>query len=150
MSPLTKIPPPAALALSIAGAVVLTRNVPVLQVACFRAPLAAAALVLAVVGWAGWAALEFRRHRTTILPQRQPTHLLCVGPFRFSRNPLYLAMLLLATAPWLAWGQLGLLLAPLGFFSFLNWVIVPFEEAKLRGIFGDAYAVYARRVGRWL
>lgn len=150
MSPLTKIPPPAALVVTIGGAVLLTRYVPALQVVGFRTPLAAVAVALAAGAWAVWAALEFRRYRTTILPHRQPTSLLCAGPFCVSRNPLYLAMLLLATTPWLAWGQLGLLLAPLGFFGFINWVIVPFEEAKLRGIFGVAYAEYARRVRRWL
>ena len=150
MSPLTKIPPPAAFAVSIAGAMLLTWYVPALQVACFRAPLVAVALVLAAGAWSGWAMLEFRRFRTTILPQRQPTRLLCAGPFCVSRNPLYLAMLLLAATPWLWWGSLGLLLAPLGFFSFSNWIIIPFEEVKLRGLFGDAYADYARRVRRWL
>jgi protein-S-isoprenylcysteine O-methyltransferase Ste14 len=147
---LTKIPPPAALVGTIAGAVLMTWSIPLLQGVCFHAPLAAAVVALAAGAWAGWAAREFRRYRTTILPHRQPTSLLCAGPFGVSRNPLYLAMLALATLPWLAWGQLGLLLAPLGFFSFINWVIIPFEEARLHGIFGDAYTDYARRVRRWL
>jgi len=150
MTPLTKIPPPVALVGSIIGAVLLTRAIPALQVVCFRVPLAAAGVALAAGAWSGWAMIEFRRFRTTILPQHQPTRLLCAGPFCVSRNPLYLAMLLLAATPWLWWGSLGLLLAPLGFFSFSNWIIIPFEEAKLRGLFGDAYADYARRVRRWL
>lgn len=150
MPSLTKIPPPAALVVMIGGAVLLTWHVRALQVAWFRAPLAAVAVALAAGVWAGWAMLEFRRFRTTILPQHQPTRLLCAGPFCVSRNPLYLTMLLLAATPWLWWGSLGLLLAPLGFFSFSNWIIIPFEEAKLLGLFGDAYADYTRRVRRWL
>ncbi|MBK8477405.1 MAG: isoprenylcysteine carboxylmethyltransferase family protein [Opitutaceae bacterium] len=149
MTSLAKVPPPLAFALSLAAALVLTRQVPAAQWAWFRAPWVAAAVVLVGGAWIVWAWLEFRRYRTTILPLRQPTSLLCRGPFCVSRNPLYLAMVLLAATPWLAWGQVGLLLAPLAFFAFVNWVIVPFEEAKLRAIFGDAYAEYCRRVRRW-
>ncbi len=127
----------------------MTRLVPAAQWVWFCAPWVAAAAVLAGGGWFGWAWLEFRRYRTTILPLRQPTSLLCRGPFCVSRNPIYLAMVLLAATPWLWWGALGLLLAPLGFFSFSNWVTIPFEEVKLRATFGDAYVEYCRRVRRW-
>ena len=150
MSLLTKIPPPVALAALLSGAVGVTRSVPLLQLAPFRSPLLAVVLGLAVVVLEIWGWREFRRHRTTILPLRRPTSLLCVGPFRFTRNPLYLTMLLLAVAVWVGWGQLGLLLAPLGFFAFVNGIIIPYEEAKLRSIFGDAYTDYCRRVRRWL
>ena len=150
MLPLTKVPPPLAWALSLAGSLLLTWYVPAAQLVWFRAPWVAGAVVLAGGGWIVWAWFEFRRHRTTILPLRQPTSLLCRGPFWVSRNPLYLAMVLLAATPWLGWGQVGLLLAPLGFFGFVNWVIIPFEEETLRGIFGEAYTDYTRRVRRWL
>lgn len=150
MVTLTRVPPPLALVVSLAAALVLTRQVPAAQWVWFRAPWVAAAVVAAGGSWIGWAWLEFRRYRTTILPLRQPTSLLCRGPFCVSRNPLYLAMVLLAATPWLAWGQVGLLLAPLGFFAFVNGFIVPFEEAKLRATFGDAYSEYCRRVRRWI
>lgn len=150
MSPLTKLPPPFAWALSLVGALLVTRYVPAAKWVWFRAPWLAGAAALVAGGWIGWASFEFRRYRTTILPLRQPTSLLCRGPFCVSRNPLYLAMVLLAATPWLAWGQVGLLLAPLGFFAFVNGVVVPSEEATLSGVFGDAYAQYTRRVRRWL
>lgn len=146
---LAKIPPPLALVGSMGLAALAARLVPPLGTVSLQSPWAAWGVALVALTWAGWAALEFRRYQTTILPQRRPTRLLCRGPFRFSRNPLYLAMLLLTAVPWLGWGRIGLLLAPALFFTFANWVIIPFEEANLRALFGDAYAGYCRRVRRW-
>lgn len=150
MSLLTKIPPPLALAVSLGAAALLTWRVPALQTVWFCSPMAAGLVAGGSVAWIVWAGFEFRRYRTTILPHRQPTSLLCAGPFCLSRNPLYLAMLLLSATPWLCWGSLGLLLAPLGFFAFINTVIVPHEEMTLRELFGDKYADYCRRVRRWV
>lgn len=149
MSLLAKIPPPVAWLLSIGAAVLLTRYAPALQVVWVRAPAVAGAVVLAALGLVGWAGREFRRYRTTVLPLRRPTSLLCAGPFRFSRNPIYLGLLAGAFAPWLWWGQAGLLLAPPLFFLVINGAVIPHEEAKLRSLFGDAYADYCRRVRRW-
>lgn len=148
MTPAT-IPPPLAWAFSIGLSALAGWFVPPLRTVWFHSLWLAWAVALGALIWCGWAALEFRRHRTTILPQRQPTALLCRGPFRVSRNPLYLAMLLLAVVPWLGWGRIGLLLAPGLFFVFANWVIIPSEEVALRALFGDAYAGYCRRVRRW-
>ncbi len=149
MSPLSRIPPPAALVLSIGVAAGLARWVPILRPVWFRAPALAGLVAALALGLTLWAWIEFRRYRTTILPLRQPTSLLCRGPFCFSRNPIYLGMLLGAFAPWLWWGQPGLLLAPPLFFAVINGAVIPYEEAKLRAIFGDAYADYCRRVRRW-
>ena len=146
---LAKIPPPLAWVASLGGAALAAWLVPPLGTVWFHSSWAAGGVALAALCWGSWAALEFRRHRTTILPQRRPRTLLCRGPFRFSRNPLYLAMLLLTVVPWLGWGRAGLLLAPPLFFAFANWGIIPFEEANLCALFGDAYADYCRRVRRW-
>jgi protein-S-isoprenylcysteine O-methyltransferase Ste14 len=149
MPSLAKLPPPLALVLSIGAAAVSTRYVPGLQAVWFRVPLSAGVVALSALALIIWAWVEFRRHRTTILPLRQPTRLLCAGPFRFSRNPIYLGMLLGAFAPWLGWGYTGLLLAPPLFFVVINGAVIPYEEAKLQGAFGEAYAEYCRRVRRW-
>ena len=146
---LAKIPPPLALVASVGLAALAGWFVPPLQTVWFHSSWVAWGVALGVSVWAGWAVFEFRRHETTILPQRRPTSLLCRGPFRYSRNPLYLAKLLLTVVPWLVWGRIGLLLAPALFFAFANWVIIPCEEAKLRALFGDAYAGYCCRVRRW-
>ncbi len=148
-TPLAKLPPPAVLALAIGAAVLATRMMPPLRHAWFRLPAGALALAVLALGVIGWAAVEFRRHRTTILPLRQPTSLLERGPFRFSRNPIYLGMLLLAFVPWLGWGAVGLLLAPALFFGVINGAVIPHEERTLEAVFGGPFRAYCRRVRRW-
>lgn len=97
-----------------------------------------------------WSALEMYHHRTTINPYGKPTSLLQTGPFRFSRNPIYLAdtlvycgigLLLESVWPWL--------LLPLLIFCMQRTVIVH-EEHLLTRLFGDDYRTYRRRVRRWL
>jgi protein-S-isoprenylcysteine O-methyltransferase Ste14 len=97
-----------------------------------------------------WSAIEMYRHRTTINPYGKPTSLLQTGPFRFSRNPIYLAdslvfcgigLLLESVWPWL--------LLPLLIVCMQRTVIVH-EEHLLTRLFGDDYRTYRRRVRRWL
>ena len=53
-------------------------------------------------------------------------------------------------------GEMGILveiapLIPLLFvIAYLNWIVIPVEEMKLRAVFGEAYAQYCDRVGRWI
>ena len=105
---------------------------------------------LEVLGAAG--VLAFLRARTTIHPHR-PAHasaLVTTGLYRYSRNPMYLA-LLLVLAGWavaLANG-LAFLLLP-GFVLSLDRLQIRPEERILRAKFGAAYEAYARSVRRWL
>ncbi len=102
------------------------------------------------VALSAWAILTVRYGRTPILPYRQPEQLLTRGPFRFSRNPIYLgeAMILAGIAlrsgealPWLTLPLflLGLTAGP------VRW-----EEEALRNRFGEAYRSYCQQVRRWL
>lgn len=108
------------------------------------------ALVLFVVAWYGWSLWLFARHRTGLLPG-QPTHALIEeGPFRVSRNPLYVGLLafylglaLLAPTFW------GLALFPAAVLL-LQWGAIHPEERYLRERFGAQYDDYVRRVRRWL
>jgi protein-S-isoprenylcysteine O-methyltransferase Ste14 len=115
----------------------------------WRVPLGGA-LVLCFVGWNGWSLWQFRRHETGLLPG-QATHAIIVeGPYRFSRNPLYLGLLvlylglaLLAPTSW------GLVLFPAAVLL-VTWGAVRPEERFLHERFGASYDEYARRVRRWL
>ena len=97
-----------------------------------------------------WSALEMFRYRTTINPYGKPSSLLQSGPFRFSRNPIYLAdtfvycgvgLLLNSVWPWL--------LLPLLIVCMQRTVIIHEEHLLLR-LFGDHYRLYRQRVRRWL
>lgn len=106
-------------------------------------------LCLAAGLFAG-AATEFLRARTTIIPRRDPSALISGGIYRVTRNPIYLADLLILAGLSLWWGSLpGLVLVPL-----LGWLLqVRFilgEEVRLAGAFGEAYDAYRRRTRRWI
>jgi len=89
-------------------------------------------------------------HRgTTLLPHGHPMHLVDMGPFLISRNPMYLSLVLIyaGAAIWqLALWPLILLLIP---FFIMNSIVIPFEERRLRAIFGKSYEEYAAKVRRW-
>ena len=108
------------------------------------------ALVLSFVGWNGWSLWLFGRHQTGLLPGQATNVLIEEGPFRVSRNPLYVGLLalylglaLLAPTFW------GLLLFPVAVLLILWGAILP-EERFLHERFGAPYDDYTRRVRRWL
>ena len=106
--------------------------------------VAAAALLLA-------ATLQFRLAKTEFMPN-SPTNasLVTDGVFALTRNPMYLGMTLICVAAALWLGRWPMLAAPLAFFAVANWVFIPFEEAKMRRQFADAFDAYAKRIRRWI
>jgi protein-S-isoprenylcysteine O-methyltransferase Ste14 len=92
----------------------------------------------------------FVQRRTTVLPERAPSSLVVRGPYRYSRNPMYLSLLLsyVGLCVQIGWPW-ALLLLPLPLLA-LQRVLIPFEEARLRERFGSAYVRYCAQVRRWL
>ena len=102
------------------------------------------------VALGAWSLLLFRRAQTSPLPFGTPTALLTAGPFRRSRNPLYLA-LALALAGFAAVLDNGWILASVAVLLVaLDRLIVPGEERRLRELFGERYLDYSGRVRRWI
>lgn len=93
---------------------------------------------------------QFATRETTVEPFGTPTALVTSGPYRFTRNPMYLSMLLILIGIAVFVGSVPLLLAPAAFFAIINASQIPSEERRLLGLFGDEYANYRRRVRRWL
>ena len=93
---------------------------------------------------------HFRRHQTTVEPFGTPTALVATGPYRFTRNPMYLGIVTTLLGIALVVATVPFLLAPLAFFVIINATQIPREEAKLTALFGDEYTNYRRRVRRWL
>ncbi len=97
-----------------------------------------------------WTLWTFRRHRTTVNPYAGASTLCTEGPFRFSRNPIYVGdWLLLAGGTlllntWWAW-----IFAPLIWLT-IRYGVIRHEEAHLEAKFGDAYRAYKARVRRWI
>lgn len=118
-------------------------------------PLAArlvlGALLLGLVALhGGWGLLTFRRMGTTPEPNGVASALLTTGPFRWSRNPLYVGLsTLLACFGLLLDSAWMLFLVPV-LVLLLDRLVIVREEARLRTQFGEAYEAYCRRVRRWL
>jgi len=97
--------------------------------------------------WAWWL---FRRRETAICHTGAATVLVDRGPFRVTRNPMYLGMTAMLAGCACILGTLPTLFAPAVFFLLMNSVFIPFEERRLSEIFGQQYTEYRRRVRRWL
>lgn len=97
-----------------------------------------------------WAAIAFRRARTSIVPHEIPSALVETGPFRHSRNPIYVADLIILAGWTLSLGA-PLALALLWPFQqvLLRLFILP-EEDRLSVHLGEPYRLYRTRVRRWL
>jgi protein-S-isoprenylcysteine O-methyltransferase Ste14 len=109
------------------------------------------ALIVAGVGSAFWAAMLFRSEGTEIDPTSESNKVLVVrGPFRITRNPMYLGLVLASLGIAFCVGSLPMFAVPLLVFATANFVHIPFEEAKMRRQFGAAYDDYTRRTPRWL
>lgn len=99
----------------------------------------------------GWAMVQFRIADTQLLPNSTKNNALVTsGIFGLTRNPMYLAMTLFALGGALWMGRPLMVLAPVLMFAVANWVFIPFEEAKMRRQFGDAFDAYTKRVRRWI
>ena len=102
------------------------------------------------LGLCAWAILLFRRFHTSPIPIVPSAALVIRGPYRFTRNPMYVGMALIyaGTALWLqlSWASLVL---PVVLVVIYTRVITR-EERYLQRRFGTAYREYQLRVRRWL
>jgi protein-S-isoprenylcysteine O-methyltransferase Ste14 len=97
-----------------------------------------------------WTLFTFWRHHTTVNPYKAASNLVQDGPFRYSRNPIYVG-------DWFIYAGGMLLLQTLWPLAFvpLVWLIIRFgvirhEERHLEAVFGEEYANFRARVRRWL
>ena len=98
---------------------------------------------------AGWGLVLFRKAKTTTVPGKLSGKLVTWGPYRFTRNPMYVGLILAYL------GEAGLLrqvwsvvLLPFTV-AYLHWTVIPVEEAKLEEAFHDEFGQYRLRARRW-
>lgn len=92
----------------------------------------------------------FVMHKTSVVPKRTPKSIIMIGPYKYSRNPIYVADAVILIGYVLTLGSvLSFLLVPV-----FAWVIrtrfINGEEARIRAEFGAAYDDYCKQTRRWI
>ncbi|MGB6346193.1 MAG: isoprenylcysteine carboxylmethyltransferase family protein [Methyloceanibacter sp.] len=93
---------------------------------------------------------EFRRAGTSVVPGEPSTTLLETGPYRFTRNPIYIGLVILYFGLAIVLTSAWMLVLLLPVLIVLQRGVVEREEAYLKAKFGQAYRQYQARVPRWL
>jgi protein-S-isoprenylcysteine O-methyltransferase Ste14 len=145
-----RVLPPLVFFVPLLGGLALHMKVPLVMPGRGWLPWAGAVLMAVGLALMAWAVTVMTRSRTTVIPWSTVEALVVDGPFARSRNPIYLADLLvyLGLTLW-ARSWWPLLLLPAVVLAVHGLVIRP-EEAYLKERFGEAYDRYAARVRRWL
>ena len=92
----------------------------------------------------------FRQKDTTIRPLQESSYLVKESIFNFSRNPIYLGMVLVLTGLWIFLGSITpLAIIPI-FAVLIQEVFIKEEEKMLEGKFGEEYREYKTSVRRWI
>lgn len=104
-------------------------------------------LALALLAWAITAITKAGSNVPTNMPT---TTIVQTGPYRFTRNPIYLGMFLGLVGLAIAFDSLWLLGTLVAFALVIRYGVVAREEVYLERKFGDAYRHYRTRVRRWL
>ncbi|MGR5416338.1 methyltransferase family protein [Vibrio diabolicus] len=112
--------------------------------------VAALTLLSGFIGIAG--VYEFRKEKTTVNPVKpeSATSVVSTGVFAYTRNPMYVALLLLIIALGLWWQHLSVIPCGALFISYMNRYQIKPEEHVLERLFGDDYLKYKNRVRRWI
>lgn len=97
-----------------------------------------------------WARMLFTARNTTLFVGRQSSPLVCDGPFRVSRNPMYVGVIVFLVGLAVLVGTWPFYMAAPATFLFLNFFHIPHEERMLHEQFGEQYRLYSNEVRRWL
>ena len=110
-------------------------------------------LVAVVIGLALYAwclVFHFRSYRTAVRVGFSPPHLVIAGPYRISRNPMYVSGLFV----WFGWvvfyGSPAVFVALVLLWFIFAFRVIPYEERQLEALFGDEYLEYKKSVRRWI
>lgn len=158
----TKIPPPLVLLITLIFMYAIARyskpEFPLLDFSSVSTGFASAHyFLLALIVVLGFSLMilgvqAFKKAKTTVNPLKpeQASQLVVKGVYAYTRNPMYLGMLLLA----FAWGAfllslLALLMLPV-FILYIYFFQIRAEEAAMEKLFGNDFVIYKKRVRRWL
>ena len=141
--------PPHAFVICGLGSVVVGLMFPIAGPAPLHVRLAGVPIVIAGVLLTMRSAAHFERAATNIKTFDDPGMLVTSGPFRFSRNPMYLGFTIALGGISLLVASLSAGVGPIVFWLLADRWYIPFEERRMEAIFGSSYQHYRSMVRRW-
>lgn len=112
-----------------------------------------------IIGWSAfafgavlllWGLYTFIKVKTAIYPNQAAAELVAHGPYRFSRNPMYVGLIAMTLGVGLLADNLWMLMLLPAAIVFLTLLVIRREERYLTDAFGDSYRNYQACVRRWL
>ena len=91
-----------------------------------------------------------RKMKTTFIPDGTPEVLISSGPFKFSRNPIYLGMLTILVGIAFLMSYLSAIIIAFVFGIIINFTWIAHEEKKLHELFSEDWENYSSKVRRWI
>ena len=91
-----------------------------------------------------------RKMKTTFIPDGTPEVLISSGPFKFSRNPIYLGMLTVLVGVAFLMSSLSAIIIAFVFGTIINFTWIAHEEKKLHELFSEDWENYSSKVRRWI
>jgi protein-S-isoprenylcysteine O-methyltransferase Ste14 len=145
-----KILPPTYFALCLVIAVVLHFLIPIKQIIIY--PLNFLGFLFFIIGGILniWTDQLFKKYKTTVKPDEKPSSFIQTGPFKISRNPMYLGMAILLAGAGFILGSIISFTGALLFIAAMEIAFIPGEENRLREKFGEEFNTYRKKVRRWL
>ena len=144
------VPPPLVYVVFFLAAMAIGRFVPLPRLPIGVGRMLGAALALSGIGLSVWSMRRFWASGTSVVPIRPSTAIVIEGPYHFTRNPMYLGMLLVYVGAACWWGLVWpLLLAPV-LVLVMNVAVIGREERYLTRKFGGEYQRYHAQVRRWI
>lgn len=145
-----KILPPTYFFICLVIAVLLHFFFPITQIINFPVNWSGLLFLLAGAILNIWADQLFKRNNTTVKPDETPTLLIKNGPFRFSRNPMYLGMEFLLVGVGIILGSVTSFMGAVLFLLIMEVRFIRQEEKILSEKFGDEFKAYKKKVARWI
>lgn len=131
-------------------AVTLEYFIPLPKMPLWHLPDVGIVLILASVGILYWCKHLFQRSGQSTKPYRSTKKLITWGPYRYSRNPIYVAVVMLILGIGLIGGWLWVSWSSVVTASFIHKLLILPEEEYLEKVFNGEYVEYKKNVKCWI
>ena len=149
-----RFPPPAAAVLVIVGGYSMGKLVPILATYDLAAPtrywIGGAIVAISIIVLGAWPIRLFKKTNQNVTPWSETPEIIIQGPYTFTRNPMYLMMVMVALGFAVIFSEAWILIFTPVLAIALYHIAIKHEEIYLEHKFGDSYREYKKTVRRWI